>query len=90
MIDYKPAKDKRSKNDLGQPKSVIREIINKIYISKELSDAKELAIQFITSAKLDIVSYNKMLHNIQQSKSLIDLQRYMTNSFLFYEKMGVN
>ena len=71
-------------------KSVINKIIEKIYVEKSLENGKKICITTLTESQINNHMKKKMINEINNVKSLIKLQTYMTNCLLRFEGLSVN
>ena len=73
-----------------QIKSVFEQIAEKVFTMKDTNTTKVFIIEFITSKGIDGVDKNTIVNNVNKCKNINEIQRYVCNSLLMYEGMGVN
>lgn len=71
-------------------KSVFEQISEEVFKMKNLEEAKTFVIVFIKSKKINEKNKQTILLELNCSKNLIDFQKYICNSLLKYEGMGMN
>lgn len=72
-----------------QVQSVIEKIIQQIYHSKTVKEAKSLFREFLEARKIKPVDKQKMLQKLDYLRSLLDVQQYATNAMLKFEGLGL-
>lgn len=74
-----------------QRKSAFHHILNSVYESKNMDDAKKIVLDFLNASDCPIRQNQRHLIkvNVERSLTLVKLQQYVTNSFLMYEGNGI-
>ena len=73
-----------------QIKSVFEQIAGEVFTMKDANTAKLFIIEFITNKGINGVDKNIIVNNVTNCKSINQIQRYIWNSLLTYEGMGVS
>jgi hypothetical protein len=73
-----------------QIKSVFEQIASNVFTMKDVNQAKTFITEFITSKGINGVDKNIIVNNVNKCSNINQLQRYVCNSLLQYEGMGVN
>lgn len=73
-----------------QIKSVFEQITSKVFTATNVNETKEYIIEFITSKGIDGTDKQVIVNNVTKCTSIKELQRYVCNSLLMYEGMGVS
>lgn len=73
-----------------QIKSVFEQIAGKVFTITNVTQAKTYITEFITSKGIDGTDKQTIVNNVNKCTSITQLQRYVCNSLLMYEGMGVN
>ena len=73
-----------------QIKSVFEQITSKVFTATNVNETKEYIIEFITSKGIDGTDKQVIVNNVTRCSSIKELQKYMCNSLLMYEGMGVS
>lgn len=73
-----------------QIKSVFEQIANNVFTMTNANEAKSYIIEFITSKGINGVDKNIIVNNVTKCSSINQIQRYVCNSLLQYEGMGVS
>lgn len=71
-------------------KSTLTKIIEDVYKSKNLDEAKSIALTLLEDSKIKSVDRLKMINDINNTQTLVKLQFYMTNAMFKYEGLGIN
>jgi hypothetical protein len=72
-----------------QIKSVLEEIAPQIFQMRDLNEAKNTIKTFLETKKIKDTDKQIILQNIDGSKNINSIHRYIANSLLKYEGMGV-
>jgi hypothetical protein len=72
-----------------QIKSVFEQIASNVFTMKDVNQAKVYIAEFITSKGINGVDKNIIVNNVNKCTNINQLQRYICNSLLQYEGMGV-
>ena len=74
-----------------QRKSAFHHILNSVYESKNMDDAKKIVLDFLNDSDCPIRQNQRHLIkvNVERCSTLVKLQQYVTNSFLMYEGNGI-
>jgi hypothetical protein len=73
-----------------QIKSVFEQIAGEVFKMKDANTAKLFIIEFITNKGINGIDKNVIVNNVTNCKSINQIQRYICNSLLTYEGMGVS
>jgi len=73
-----------------QIKSVFEQIASNVFTMKDVNQAKVYITEFITNKGINGVDKNIIVNNVNKCNNISQLQRYVCNSLLQYEGMGVN
>jgi hypothetical protein len=73
-----------------QIKSVFEQIAQQVFTMKDVNQAKVYITEFITSKGINGVDKNIIVNNITKCSNINQIQRYVCNSLLQYEGMGVS
>lgn len=94
VYDYliQPAKPKKSKQDKPKVKvtSTLDKIITQAFTTEDLKEGKKIVCEYLENTKINIEDKETMIKNIKSSKSLNDFHKYLANSLLKYEGLGLN
>lgn len=71
-------------------KSVFEQIASKVFTMKDVNQAKLYIIEFITSKGINGIDKNVIVNNVNKCTNINAIQRYVCNSLLQYEGMGLN
>jgi len=72
-----------------QIKSALEEIAPQIFQMRDLNEAKNTIKTFLETKKIKDTDKQIILQNIDGSKNINSIHRYIANSLLKYEGMGV-
>jgi hypothetical protein len=72
-----------------QIKSVFEQIAGKVFTMTNTSETKNYIIEFITSKGIDGTDKQGIINKVNACKNVSELQRYVCNSLLMYEGMGL-
>lgn len=70
--------------------SIFAEISEKVFLMKNLDEAKTFIIDFVEGKQINKVDKKKILHETDNAKTLVKLQTYIANACLRYEGLGMN
>jgi hypothetical protein len=73
-----------------QIKSVFEQIATNVFTMKDVNQAKVYITEFITSKGINGIDKNVIVNNVNKCSNINQLQRYICNSLLQYEGMGVS
>jgi len=73
-----------------QIKSVFEQIAQQVFTMKDVNTAKLFITEFITSKGINGVDKNIIVNNVTKCSNINQIQRYVCNSLLQYEGMGVS
>jgi hypothetical protein len=73
-----------------QIKSVFEQISGKVFTATNVNETKEYIIEFITSKGINGTDKQVIVNNVTKCTSIKELQKYVCNSLLMYEGMGVS
>lgn len=71
-------------------KSVFEQIATNVFTMKDVNQAKVFITEFITSKGINGVDKNIIVNNVNKCTNINAIQRYVCNSLLQYEGMGVS
>jgi hypothetical protein len=71
-------------------KSVFEQIATNVFAMKDVNQAKVFITEFITSKGINGVDKNIIVNNVNKCTNINAIQRYVCNSLLQYEGMGVS
>jgi hypothetical protein len=71
-------------------KSVFEQIATNVFAMKDVNQAKAFITEFITSKGINGVDKNIIVNNVNKCTNINAIQRYVCNSLLQYEGMGVS
>lgn len=71
-------------------KSILEEVIQKVYQSKTADEAKSYLIPCIRDCKIKETDKQKMLYELGRLNSLRKIQFYATNAMFKFEGLGVS
>lgn len=71
-------------------KSVFEQIAAEIFTMRDANKAKLYIVEFITSKGINGVDKNIIVNNVNKCTNINAIQRYVCNSLLQYEGMGLN
>lgn len=72
-----------------QIKSIFQEISETVFQMKNLDEAKNYIINFVSQRSINDKDKLSILKAVSESKSLFKLQNYLCNSLLKYEGMSL-
>ncbi len=81
---------KEKKKFDGAFKSALEKITTDVFTEKDFNKAREILTNFIKDSKINDHSKKDMLHKISLLKNKFQLDKYVANALLKYEKLGVN
>ena len=73
-----------------QIKSILEEIAPQIFQIRNLDEAKNIINNFLETKKIKDPDKQIILSNINEAKNINSIHRYIANSLLKYEGMGIN
>ena len=71
-------------------KSIFEQIAEQVFQMKDVEQMKTFVREFVESKKIADDDKQRILKNISEIKNAAGFQRYICNSLLMYEGMGVN
>ena len=71
-------------------KSVIEQIAVEVFIMRDVNKAKSFIVEFITSKGINGIDKNVIVNNVNKCTNINAIQRYVCNSLLQYEGIGLN
>jgi len=71
-------------------KSIFEQISEKVFTMNDVNEAKAFIIDFVNSKKINEKDKQSIIMNTNNATSMQRLVRYLCNSLLKYEGMGVN
>jgi hypothetical protein len=73
-----------------QIKSVFEQIAAEVFTMRDVNKAKSFITEFITEKGINGVDKQVIINNVSQCKNMPAIQRYVCNSLLKYESLGVS
>jgi len=73
-----------------QIKSVLGEIAPQVFQVRNLDEAKDIIVNHINSKNIKDTDKGIIMTNVSQAKNINAIHRYIANSLLKYEGLGVN
>lgn len=71
-------------------KSVFEQIAAEVFTMRDVNKAKLFITEFITSKGINGIDKNVIVNNVSKCTNINAIQRYVCNSLLQYEGMGLN
>jgi 5,10-methylene-tetrahydrofolate dehydrogenase/methenyl tetrahydrofolate cyclohydrolase len=71
-------------------KSIFEQIAEQVFQMKDVNEMKEFTKTFVESKKIADDDKQRILKNISEIKNVTGFHRYICNSLLMYEGMGMN
>lgn len=71
-------------------KSVFEQIAAEVFTMRDVNKAKAFITEFITSKGINGIDKNVIVNNVSKCTNINAIQRYVCNSLLQYEGMGLN
>jgi hypothetical protein len=72
-----------------QIKSIFEQIATQVFVMRNLNEAKLFIKTFVEEKNINNIDKNIILSNIDKCKNIQAVQRYICNSLLQYENLGV-
>ena len=72
-----------------QIKSIFEQIAEKVFVMNNINEIKAFVKSFVEGKNINNVDKNVILMNVEKCKNVSAVQRYICNSLLKYEGMGV-
>ena len=72
-----------------QIKSIFEQIAEQVFVMRNINDIKTFIKSFVEGKNINNVDKNIILNNVDKCKNVTAVQRYICNSLLKYEGMGV-
>jgi hypothetical protein len=73
----------------AQIKSIFEQIAEQVFKMTDATKAKTFITEFVTEKNINDDDKRTILNNIENLKSIAQIQRYICNSLLQYEGLGV-
>jgi GTPase SAR1 family protein len=73
----------------AQIKSIFEQIAEQVFKMTDATKAKTFITEFVTEKGINDEDKKTILNNIDNLKSIIQIQKYICNSLLQYEGLGV-
>jgi hypothetical protein len=73
-----------------QIKSILEQIAKEVFVMRNISEIKTFIKSFVENKNINDIDKNIILTNVDQCTNAQMVQRYICNSLLKYEGMGVN
>ena len=71
-------------------KSVFEQIAAEVFTMRDVNKAKQYIVEFITSKGINGIDKNIIVNNVNKCTNINAIQRYVCNSLLQYEGMGLS
>jgi hypothetical protein len=71
-------------------KSVFEQIAAEVFTMRDVNKAKAYIVEFITSKGINGIDKNVIVNNVNKCTNINAIQRYVCNSLLQYEGMGLS
>ena len=71
-------------------KSIFEQISEQVFQMKDVNEMKEFTKTFVESKKIKDEDKQRIIQNISEIKTSTAFHRYICNSLLMYEGMGMN
>ena len=71
-------------------KSVFEQIAAEVSTMRDVNKAKSYIVEFITSKGINGIDKNVIVNNVNKCTNINAIQRYVCNSLLQYEGMGLS
>ncbi len=71
-------------------KSIFEQIAEQVFQMKDVNEMKTFVREFVESKKIADDDKQRILQNISEIKNSTSFHRYICNSLLMYEGMGMN
>jgi hypothetical protein len=72
-----------------QIKSIFEQIAEQVFKMTDPAKAKAFIVEFVTEKNINDDDKRTILNNIEKLKSITQIQKYICNSLLQYEGLGV-
>ena len=72
-----------------QIKSIFEQIAEQVFKMTDATKAKTFIVEFVTEKGINDNDKRTILNNVENLKSIAQIQRYICNSLLQYEGLGV-
>ena len=72
-----------------QIKSIFEQIAEQVFKMTDATKAKTFIVEFVNEKNINDDDKKTILNNIENLKSIAQIQRYICNSLLQYEGLGV-
>ena len=72
-----------------QIKSIFEQIAEQVFKMTDATKAKTFIVEFVTEKGINDDDKRTILNNIENLKSIAQIQKYICNSLLQYEGLGV-
>ena len=73
-----------------QIKSIFEQIAEHVFKMSNLNEAKKFILEFVESKDIKDTDKKSIIRSVNESKSIVRLYTYLSNSLLKYEGMGMN
>lgn len=71
-------------------KSIFEQISAQVFTMRNLNEAKQFTIEFVESKQINETDKVAILKAVNEAKTLVAFQKYICNSLLKYEGLGMN
>ena len=72
-----------------EAKSILDDKLNAIFTATNMEEAKRIFLEVVNASIIKIYDKNKMIWNLKNCRTLLDVQKYAVNSAFKFEKLGV-
>ena len=72
-----------------QIKSIFEQIAEQVFKMTDATKAKTFIVEFVNEKNINDDDKRTILNNIENLKSIVQIQKYICNSLLQYEGLGV-
>ena len=72
-----------------QIKSIFEQIAEQVFKMTDATKAKTFIVEFVNEKNINDEDKRTILNNVENLKSITQIQRYICNSLLQYEGLGV-
>ena len=73
-----------------QIKSIFEQISQQVFQMNNLEEVKTFVIDFVSKKHINEVDKQNIINQVNNTTSVVKFQKYICNSLLKYEGMGVN
>ena len=70
-------------------KSILDDKLNAIFTATSMEEAKRIFLEVVNASIIKIYDKNKMIFNLNNCRTLLDVQKYAVNSAFKFEGLSV-